>query len=233
MACGRGDDAPPESVPVKTSTTAGERSPTVVHVGPNQVPVTAEAMAARWPTVQVLARDAQQRLTTSMNLVPGPCAPCIADKESLARCALRPASDGCANIPALVQRAARVAADGEREDAIREAVHYPDHWVDFPKEDGVRIGPASAEVRIDLWCDPDNPWTNAAMDTANALRTDNLGAVRIHVHGLDSVSGRAVDARATPTWAIAGYRMRGAQSAHALGRLIDREIADHAARGAP
>jgi len=226
VACGRAEPpTPPQSEPVLQEARSTPPAMQVVTLDAEPVPVSQADLAAQWPPIHRLKPSAQEVVTTALNLVPGPCEPCAQDHESLARCALRPPTEACKNVRRLIRRATRMAQRGDGIEAVREAVHYPDNWLLYTPDTGEMVGPPSAGVRVDLWRDASSLWSRVADTTVARLVDRYPGAVRVHIHDLKSPSGLAIGARTTPTWAVAGYRMRGAQSPDALGRLIEREIA--------
>jgi hypothetical protein len=100
---------------------------------------------------------------------------------------------------------------------IMETVHYPDVWTPLPPA-------SSGRVAVDLVLAPDDPWTQEALAARRSLEGRYGDGIEVRLSGTGGKIAAALGVRTTPTWAVAGYRMRGAQSAPALGRLIDREL---------
>jgi hypothetical protein len=103
-----------------------------------------------------------------------------------------------------------------------ESVHYPDIWLPLPGQ------PDRVDVHLVL--EANSPWAKEGRATRAALEAKYGDRIEITVHPLGSPVAKALGVDTTPAWAVAGYRMRGAQSALALQRLLDREMID---RGAP
>ncbi len=231
MACGGEEPAPPQSAPVSSSDGPPTAAKMTIQAGEEPVPVGVPALVGRWPALGELDQASQRRVAAALNLVPASCAPCREERESLARCSLRSPSPVCANTGPLVTRAVKLGAAAAPLEVIRDAVNYPDAWFPTPSESGEVIGEQAAPVRVDLWRDRASPWAGTAQDMVAELQQRFPGTIRIHIHDKDSESAVAFGVRSTPTWAVAGYRMRGAQSLKALSRIVVREAADGATGG--
>jgi protein-disulfide isomerase len=101
-----------------------------------------------------------------------------------------------------------------------ESVHYPDIWAPLP-------GGSVEKVLVDLVLAEADPWAAEALVAKAAIEKQFGGTIEVRVSGPTGPVALALGVRATPTWAVAGYRMRGAQSAAALARLIDRELKEY------
>jgi len=137
--------------------------------------------------------------------------PC--DGLPLSTCALSP-QVGCENIPGLVQRAIDMTSAQAPAEmaAIREALSYPDHWV----------GPLPDGVLVELWLDPASPFAEDARERAAGLSVPAGSLVEREI-AAHPERAAAIGVRATPTWVVGGYRLRGLQSPAAIQRLIDLE----------
>jgi len=222
FACGRDEPSgPPQSTAVPGLEAAPPPAPLKIVVpekpGTLEDLVPMAELVARYPSVAALSEPHRQIAVGAMHLVPGPCGPCADQSQHLARCALQQASPKCANIPGLVRRATTDAGEGKPFKAVLEAIHYPDVWTALPPG-------ASGRVPIDLVIGGADPWDAEAQSARSALEGRYGDKIQVRVHSPESDLAKALGVRATPTWAVAGYRMRGAQSAPALGRLIDREL---------
>ncbi len=222
LAMGCGTDAPPppqsKAVAVQAPSELAGAQRVVVPRESGAVldPVYPAELLALYPEIAALPNAQQQIAVAALNLVPGPCAPCAEAGEHLARCALRTPTPACANVPGLVGRAASGAGAGVALKGVMESVHYPDIWLPLPTE-----GPG---VPVYLVLEPESAWAREGRSTEAALRARYGSRVRVTEHRLDSELARTLAVRTTPAWAVAGYRMRGAQSPNALARLIEREL---------
>jgi hypothetical protein len=217
LSCGRSDQKP-QSHAVAVEVESGGSSAAMQVVSGTKPIVSAESLASRWPSLGALESSQLRAVMIAFNLVPGPCGPCWLKHESLAECALREPVSGCGNIPSLVRRAARMAARNVDESGLRQALNYPDIWIPSEQEDGV--------VQVGLWIEDQSHWAEQATATAAALLERFPSDVQVQTHDINGARAKQVDARTTPTWTIAGYRMRGAQSLNALARIVDRERQD-------
>ena len=179
--------------------------------------VAVEAIGGRYPSVLTLDGQPREIAVGALHLVPGPCAPCAEADEHLARCAMRVPTPQCANVPDLVEAAVRAAASGLPLKAVMEQVHYPDIWVALPDGEPGR-------VTVDLVVAANDPWGSEVLAAKAALQGRYGDKVQVRVTGTDGEIYGRLGVAATPVWAVAGYRMRGAQSAPAIGRIIDRHI---------
>ena len=191
------------------------RVPEVAGAVQDVVPV--GELVARYPALGALSEAQLQQAVGALHLVPGPCRPCAGAEMHLARCSILAPSPACANVPGLVARAAAAASRSRPLNEIIETVHYPDVWTQLP--------PApTGRVAVELVLAPEDPWTPEALATRRALEVKYGIGIEIRVSEPGGQIAAALEVRTTPTWAVAGYRMRGVQSAPALGRLIDREL---------
>ena len=224
LLSGCGDSAPtapPQSEPVAPAAKAVPQKPQTIVVPQKEGAVTDVVLAAefggQYPALLALKGKAQEVALGAMHLVPGPCAPCIEAGEHLARCAMRAPAEQCANIPGLVAVAVGAAAGGKPLKAVMEQVHYPDTWLPLP--------PAQAgRVAVDLVVAPDDPWAADVMRAKGHLEARYGDKIEVRVSGPGGDVFAQLGVATTPAWAVAGYRMRGAQSAPAIGRIIDRHI---------
>jgi len=218
-------DSPPAAAPQSAPLDAAQEPPapqkSQVRVpkmpGAVQDVVPVAELVARYPALGALSEAQQQIAVGALHLVPGPCGPCTETGAHLARCATHEPSPDCANVPGLVTRAARAAAQAKTLDAVIESVHYPDAWMPLPEA-------SSGAVAVDLVLAPEDPWTQEALAARRALEGRYGDGIEVRLSAPGGEIAAALGVRSTPTWAVAGYRMRGAQSAPALGRLIDREL---------
>ena len=223
IACGESSPpAPPQSVPIVNVPQGEAQAPQKVFVpkdgGAVQDVVAAAEFGLKYPALLGLKGATQQIALGAMHLVPGPCEPCIEADEHLARCAMRVATSKCANIPRLVAVAVSAAEAGKPLNAVMEQVHYPDTWLPLPPA-------ASGRVAVDLVVGADDPWAADVMRAKSRLEFRYGPKIEVRVSAPDGDIFTQLGVATTPVWAVAGYRMRGAQSAPAIGRIIDRHIA--------
>jgi len=196
------EDAPPPA-PSSPSAVVVEQAP-----APGQVavelgaPVEVAALAGAWLPFSDLSPPDRQVLASVFNLTPAPCEPC--GGRSVAACLVELPPAGCENIPALAERARRLALQGQPPDAVQAAISYGDAWVPVPALDRPADGPAGAPVPVHLWMDPHSPALGAVIGALDQLQ---LNGVRITFH---FGSGDGADA---------GPVLAGAAAARAQGRL--------------
>ena len=225
LLSGCGDSAPkatPQSVPVGQAAEPPAQEPLTVVVPKDPaavrdvVPI--EEFGLKYPALLALQGRTRDVALGVMHLVPGPCGPCMEAEEHLARCAMRPTTAKCINIPRLVAAAVGAAAAGKSFNAVKETVDYPDIWLPLPPV-------ASGRVAVDLVVAPDDPWAEDVMRAKSRLEFRFGPKIEVRVSGPDGDIYKQLVVTTTPVWAVAGYRMRGAQSAPAIARIIDRHIA--------
>lgn len=225
LGCGQTEQpSAPQSVAVEqvTASSTSEAKRVVVPEKPGAVVdvVSSAELVGRYGVLAALSEPQKQVAVGSLHLVPGPCAPCAEAKEHLARCAMRPSTPACGNISALVGRAAARASQPLPLKQVMESVHYPDIWAPLP-------GGSVEKVLVDLVLAEADPWAAEALVARAAIEKQFGDTIEVRVSGPTGPVALALGVRATPTWAVAGYRMRGAQSAAALARLIDRELKEY------
>lgn len=67
---------------------------------------------------------------------------------------------------------------------------------------------------------------STGLDIDRWRRDRNSATVRSQL-AVDTHEAERVGVRSSPTWFVDGFRLRGAQSAEAIGTLVQRELADH------
>lgn len=219
LSCGRSDQNPQSRAVERDVESSGSSAAMQVVSGTKAI-VSAESLSSRWRSLGALEPSQLRAVMIAFNLVPGPCGPCWLKQESLAECALREPVSDCGNIPSLVRRAARMAARNVDESGLRQALNYPDIWIPSEHESEAGV------VQVDLWIDDQSRWAEQATATAADLLERFPSGVQVQTHDINGARAKQVDARTTPMWTIAGYRMRGAQSLNALARIVDRERQD-------
>ncbi|MFT5682088.1 MAG: hypothetical protein ACI8RZ_003006 [Myxococcota bacterium] len=160
--------SPPQSTP------AVPDGPVHVQLGqgsPVENPISSEQLVAVYPDLALLEELPRLAVVGVMNLVPALCEPC---EDSLAVCAMAPPT-GCENVPVLVARAVRVAAEGGDPNVIRAAVSYADVWV----ADATRA--ESGAVDVEVWIDASSPSTSETLARLAAV-SEAVGDVPIQWH---------------------------------------------------
>ena len=126
---------------------------------------------------------------------------------------VRPALDPDARALGPLEQAALGA------ESLGKLLELADCWVRAPKpaSDAARAGEQELFAAIASVCPeaPTEKWWALGASLVSA------GATEVVVK-----DGVEHDLRSAPTWFVNGYRMRGLQSAGAIQRLIDRELAD-------
>jgi hypothetical protein len=188
-------------------------------------PGDAGALLARWPALAALDEGPRQQVIGTLNVVPAPCTPC--DGQSLGGCAIAP-PPGCEIVEGLVARVARLATEGAPPEVLRAAVSYADHWVpQAPRQPMWAVGPKP--VTLEVWTHPGSPFRDLVKETLAQLATTPEHA-QVQVVHRDLKAEPEVAARrglrSAPTYFVNGHRLRGAQSAPTIMRLIRMELAD-------
>ncbi len=202
----------PQSKPISRSEGGGGRVDLNVGAdGPK--PIAVAELLKRYPKLKVETVEVHQSVAAAANVVPGPCEAC--DGLPLAHCVTQesvecPVGDG------LIERATRLARSGMDSERLKVAINYPDFW--FPD-----LGEGTP-VTVHLWTDGAGLF-KAETDAAKRDLEERFGEkVKWVVHAADESAPPHLGVRSRPTWFINGHRLRGAQSARTIGRLIQFEL---------
>ncbi|RME26960.1 MAG: hypothetical protein D6798_05585 [Deltaproteobacteria bacterium] len=183
-------------------------------------PVSPEELAAWSADIAALPAEARLALTGAMNLLPGPCAPCLARDEHLARCAME-APEGCENLPELVARMVRVARAGGGPGALRAVALVGDAWTSAGPGAGIGWPDPDSPVHVELWVDPGAGLWRQAAHTAQELVAVSAEA--------DHMGPLSLSVRLFPTWRFRGAPVR----AQALDLHRAVAAADRLGQGLP
>jgi predicted DsbA family dithiol-disulfide isomerase len=120
------------------------------------------------PALSQLASDKQSVALGVLNKVVGPCDPCIDNGLSLAACTK---SHGglCKNLPGLIERAARLAGEGQSAEQIEEQLSYLAGWFPVDLSGSPRKGSDDSPIVIVEYSEYQCPFCKRAQGTMQEL----------------------------------------------------------------
>lgn len=161
----------------------------------------------------------QQRIALAFyNATTAPCEPCMDAGMSLGTC-IEGGAEGCDNLASVARRVVRLVADGRDIDSISEHVEFADAWVPgLPR--------AGGDTAISLV----GVYDDGGLSTgARATWGEVAAACEGHVELIEvNIANAHPDwgVRSAPTQFVNGYRLRGAQGAEQMQRIVRAELED-------